>query len=143
MEDIEKGRRGEKLEQKWSLSLNKKKSQTKTEFENIYINSDLGRPRKFDKKRKTKKYFESKPSLATRQCSSISIENISKILPQLIGGSADLSGSNNTKTNNSKVINSKNFDGNYIHYGVREHGMAAIMNGIALYSGLIPYGGTF
>ena len=54
-------------------------------------------------------------------------------LPQLIGGSADLSGSNNTKTNNSKVIiNSKNFDGNYIHYGVREHGMASTMNGIAL-----------
>ena len=57
------------------------------------------------------------------------IESISAILPQLIGGSADLSGSNNTKTNNSKIINSKNFNGNYIHYGVREHGMAAIMNG--------------
>ena len=81
--------------------------------------------------------------MATRQCSSAAIESISSILPQLIGGSADLSGSNNTKTNNSKVINSKNFDGNYIHYGVREHGMAAIMNGLALYSGLIPYGGTF
>ena len=63
--------------------------------------------------------------------------------PQLIGGSADLSGSNNTKTSNSKIINSKNFDGNYIHYGVREHGMAAVMNGLALYGGLIPYGGTF
>ena len=47
------------------------------------------------------------------------------------------------KLNNSKVINSKNFDGNYIHYGVREHGMAAAMNGLALYGGLIPYGGTF
>ena len=71
------------------------------------------------------------------------IESISALLPQLIGGSADLSGSNNTKTNNSKIINSKNFDGNYIHYGVREHGMAAVMNGLALYGGLIPYGGTF
>ena len=71
------------------------------------------------------------------------IESISAILPQLIGGSADLSGSNNTKTNNSKIINSKNFNGNYIHYGVREHGMAAVMNGLALYGGLIPYGGTF
>ena len=81
--------------------------------------------------------------MATRQCSSAAIESISSIFPQLIGGSADLSGSNNTKTNNSKVINSKNFDGNYIHYGVREHGMAAVMNGLALYSGLIPYGGTF
>ena len=71
------------------------------------------------------------------------IESISAILPQLIGGSADLSGSNNTKTNNSKIINSKNFNGNYIHFGVREHGMSAVMNGIALYGGLIPYGGTF
>ena len=94
-------------------------------------------------KKEKAKYFEAKPSLATRQCSSITIETISSILPQLIGGSADLSGSNNTKTKNSKVINSKNFDGNYIHYGVREHGMAAVMNGLALYSGFIPYGGTF
>ena len=60
---------------------------------------------------------------------NVAIESISAILPQLIGGSADLSGSNNTKTNNSKIINSKNFNGNYIHYGVREHGMAAVMNG--------------
>ena len=71
------------------------------------------------------------------------IESVSALLPKLIGGSADLSGSNNTKTNNSKIINSKNFNGNYIHYGVREHGMSAVMNGLALYGGLIPYGGTF
>ena len=71
------------------------------------------------------------------------IESITDILPQLIGGSADLSGSNNTKTKKSKVINSKSFDGNYLHYGVREHGMAATMNGLALYHNLIPYGGTF
>ena len=89
------------------------------------------------------KHFEAKPSLATRQCSMAAIEKISSFLPQLVGGSADLSGSNNTKTNNSKIINSKNFNGNYIHYGVREHGMAAIMNGLALYGGIIPYGGTF
>ena len=81
--------------------------------------------------------------MATRQCSSSVIESISNILPQLIGGSADLSGSNNTKTKSSKIITSKNFGGNYIHYGVREHGMASVLNGLALYSGLIPYGGTF
>ena len=89
------------------------------------------------------KYFSSKPIMATRQCSSSVIEVVSELLPELIGGSADLSGSNNTKTKNSKIISSKNFNGNYIHYGVREHGMAAIMNGLALYGGLIPYGGTF
>ena len=89
------------------------------------------------------KYFKEKPNKATRQCSSEAIESISKILPELIGGSADLSGSNNTKTKNSITISSKNFIGNYIHYGVREHGMAATMNGLALYGGLIPYSGTF
>ena len=89
------------------------------------------------------KFFHTKPSLATRQCSMKVIEAISDFLPNLIGGSADLSGSNNTKTTKTKIINFKNFDGNYIHYGVREHGMAAIMNGLALYHNLIPFGGTF
>jgi len=73
----------------------------------------------------------------------MTIEVVTKLLPEIIGGSADLSGSNNTKTKNSKVISSKDFNGNYIHYGIREHGMAAAMNGLALYGGLIPYGGTF
>ena len=71
------------------------------------------------------------------------IEALNNLLPNLIGGSADLSGSNNTKASNSVVLNSKNYGGNYIHFGVREHGMAAVMNGIALYHNLIPYGGTF
>jgi len=136
------GQKGTKLEEKWQETLDKKNSDIKNAFQNIYIDSNLKDLESLIKKEKIK-YFESKPSLATRQCSSVAIEKISSILPQLIGGSADLSGSNNTKTNNSKVINTKNFDGNYIHYGVREHGMASIMNGLALYSGLIPYGGTF
>ncbi len=136
------GEKGIKLEEKWLEILDKKKSNVKSILKNTYIDSNLKDLENLIKKQKTK-YFESKPSMATRQCSSAAIESISSILPQLIGGSADLSGSNNTKTNNSKVISSKNFDGNYIHYGVREHGMAAVMNGLALYSGLIPYGGTF
>ena len=136
------GKKGINLEEKWLEILNKKNKNIKTELEDIYIGSNIKNLGELIKQEKTK-YFETKPSMATRQCSSIAIESISSILPQLIGGSADLSGSNNTKTNNSKVINSKNFNGNYIHYGVREHGMAAIMNGLALYSGLIPYGGTF
>ena len=136
------GDKGELLEKKWLESLNKKNSKIKSELEKIYINSDLGELEKLIEEKKTK-YFESKPSLATRQCSMAAIKSISTVLPQLIGGSADLSGSNNTKTDNSKIINSKDFNGNYIHYGVREHGMAATMNGLALYGGLIPYGGTF
>ena len=81
--------------------------------------------------------------MATRQCSSTVIETLTNTLPELIGGSADLSGSNNTKTEKSKIINSKNFAGNYIHYGVREHAMGAAMNGLALYGGLIPFGELF
>tara|TARA_A100001015_G_scaffold262268_1_gene308389 strand:- start:2978 stop:4960 length:1983 start_codon:yes stop_codon:yes gene_type:complete len=136
------GKKGIELEAKWLETLDKKSSNIKSTFKDTYIESDLKDLENLIKKEKTK-YFKSKPSMATRQCSSAAIESISSILPQLIGGSADLSGSNNTKTNNSKVISSKNFDGNYIHFGVREHGMAAVMNGLALYSGLIPYGGTF
>ena len=136
------GDKGGLLEKKWQETINKKSSKIKSDLEKDYLSSDLRNLENLIEKEKTK-YFESKPSLATRQCSMAAIESISAILPQLIGGSADLSGSNNTKTNNSKIINSKNFDGNYIHYGVREHGMAAVMNGLALYGGLIPYGGTF
>jgi len=125
------GDKGEKLEEKWQETINKKSSKIKSDLEKNYLNSVLENLDSLINKEKTK-YFESKPSLATRQCSMAAIEKISALLPQLIGGSADLSGSNNTKTNNSKIINSKNFDGNYIHYGVREHGMAAVMNGLAL-----------
>ena len=136
------GNKGEQLEKKWQDNINQKNHKNMKDFEKIFINSELEDLENLIEKEKLK-YFNNKPNLATRQCSMASIESISNILPQLIGGSADLSGSNNTKTNNSKIINSKNFDGNYIHYGVREHGMSAIMNGLALYGGLIPYGGTF
>ena len=136
------GDKGELLENKWQEIINKKNPQIKNKFEKTFNNKELIDLESLIEKQKTK-YFETKPDLATRQCSMATIESISSLLPQLIGGSADLSGSNNTKTNNSKIINSKNFDGNYIHYGVREHGMAAVMNGLALYGGIIPYGGTF
>ncbi len=136
------GKNGTKLEKKWQDTINERNLKKINELGKNEINIDFQNLKSLIEKEKTK-YFDTKPSLATRQCSMAAIESISAILPNLIGGSADLSGSNNTKTKNSKVINSKNFDGNYIHYGVREHGMSAIMNGLALYGGLIPYGGTF
>jgi len=136
------GKKGFDLEQKWNDLLNKKNSEKKIELEKILNNSNLDEISKIITDEKNK-YFETKPIMATRQCSSLVIETLTKNLPELIGGSADLSGSNNTKTENSKIISSKNFNGNYIHYGVREHGMAASMNGLALYNGLIPFGGTF
>ena len=136
------GKKGEQLENEWLKTVNKKNPKIKSELNGANEKLDLNGLENLIRQEKDKN-FESKPSLATRQCSMAAIEKISAFLPELIGGSADLSGSNNTKTNNSKIINSKNFNGNYIHYGVREHGMAAVMNGLALYGGIIPYGGTF
>jgi len=82
-------------------------------------------------------------SIATRKSSENILKDLTKNLPLLIGGSADLTGSNNTKTEFQKIISPGKFNGNYVHYGVREHAMASIMNGLALHSNLIPYGGTF
>ncbi len=87
-------------------------------------------------------YLKSLEPMATRKCSEKYLEIVSNV-SNLIGGSADLAGSNNTKTKNHNIIKPGNFSGNYIHYGVREHAMCGIMNGLALHSGLIPYGGTF
>ena len=97
--------------------------------------------RKLIEKTKNDYLNNSKP-LATRKSSEMFLNIVAK-LPNLIGGSADLAGSNNTKTKDHKIIKPGNFSGNYIHYGVREHAMCGIMNGIALHSNLIPYGGTF
>ena len=81
--------------------------------------------------------------IATRNSSEKILSALTQKIPTLIGGSADLTGSNNTKTKNHKIIKSNDFKGNYIHYGVREHAMCGIMNGLALHSNLVPYGGTF
>ncbi len=138
----EMGSKGEKLEAEWNNILSKKNTKIQEEYERLK-KGEL--PLELDKiiGDEKLKFFQTKPKMATRQCSSSVINSLSSILPELIGGSADLSGSNNTKTEKSKVITAKNFAGNYIHYGVREHAMAGIMNGLALYGCLIPFGGTF
>jgi transketolase len=82
-------------------------------------------------------------SMATRQASQRALNGYAPLLPELIGGSADLTGSNNTNHAGSKVITAADASGNYIHYGVREFGMGAIMSGLSLHGGFIPYGGTF
>ncbi len=88
-------------------------------------------------------HFDAKTTCATRKASELSLNLISNHIPNLIGGSADLTGSNNTRYKEMKILKADDFDGNYIHYGIREHGMAGVMNGIALHGGLKPYGGTF
>ncbi|MEZ5813418.1 MAG: transketolase [Alphaproteobacteria bacterium] len=88
-------------------------------------------------------FASEKPKKATRQTSGMCLEKLVAALPAMVGGSADLTGSNNTKVAASTVINKEDYSGNYINYGVREHGMAAAMNGMALHGGIIPYAGTF
>ncbi|NDW00858.1 transketolase [Salipiger sp. PrR002] len=83
------------------------------------------------------------PKVATRRASEMALEVINGTLPNTVGGSADLTGSNNTRTKGMRPVSAADYSGDYIHYGIREHGMAAAMNGIALHGGLKPYGGTF
>jgi len=128
------GNKGSKIETKWNKIYKRKKSKIKNILKNNFYNS-----LKTEKKNATK---ENK-SLATRKSSQSALEALIKNSNTLIGGSADLAGSNNTKTKDHNIIKPGNFSGNYIHYGVREHAMCGIMNGLALHSQFIPYGGTF
>ena len=128
------GQRGEILEKKWNKALKRKKIKFNQTLKNNFT--------KVLKKEKENAIKEPK-SLATRKCSEMTLNALTKQKNNLIGGSADLAGSNNTKTKNHKIIKPGDFTGDYIHYGVREHAMSGVMNGIALHSNLIPYGGTF
>src|SRR5687767_5483944 len=87
--------------------------------------------------------LEKPPTVATRKASEMALEAINAAIPATIGGSADLTGSNNTKTKSQEPLTADNYAGRYIYYGIREFGMAAAMNGMALHGGVIPYGGTF
>ncbi|HUD50068.1 transketolase-like TK C-terminal-containing protein, partial [Parvibaculum sp.] len=90
-----------------------------------------------------KKLVDEKPNWATRKSSEEALNVINAVVPEMIGGSADLTGSNNTRSKDQKPVTATDFSGSFIHYGIREHGMAAAMNGIALHKGFIPYSGTF
>jgi transketolase len=128
------GQQGSIKEKKWNKIYQKNKSQI-----NKILNQNFSREIKKEKLNATQ---EIKP-LASRKASEKTLIALTIKENSLIGGSADLASSNNTKTKTQKIIEPGKFDGNYIHYGVREHAMAAMMNGIALHSKFIPYGGTF
>ena len=130
----EAGTNGKNEEDKWKKNYNKKKNEIEKYFSNDF--------KSIFKKEKVEILKVSQP-LASRKASEKILTSLTSNDSALIGGSADLAGSNNTKTNNQKIIKPNNFGGNYIHYGVREHAMCGIMNGISLHSNLIPYGGTF
>jgi transketolase len=122
------GSRGVEESEKWQKNYRKKIE--KNNLDNIF-------------KTEKQNIIKNLETIATRKSSEKILSVLTEKLPNLIGGSADLSGSNNTKTKNHNIIKPGNFKGNYIHYGVREHAMCGIMNGLALHSDLIPYGGTF
>ena len=133
---------GKKHEENWKKHFNKLDKNKTEEFLRI---SSGNLPKSFNEKIQLikNKFFENSKPTATRKSSEACLEEITKFMPELIGGSADLTGSNNTKSSTQKIIKTNNFDGSYIHYGVREHGMCGIMNGLALHQNTIPYGGTF
>ena len=128
------GSKGQLNEKKWNKLIKKQSKKL-----NLIKNNNFKNILNSEKKLAIK---ESK-SLATRKCSELTLSALTNSNNNLIGGSADLAGSNNTKTKKHKIITPGNFEGNYIHYGVREHAMSGVMNGIALHSNFIPYGGTF
>ena len=102
------------------------------------------RPRSTGAVRQVKESLAATPKdIATRSSSEFALETLVPALPEMIGGSADLTGSNNTRTKSMQAMTAADFSGRFIHYGVREHGMAAAMNGMALHGGIIPYCGTF
>ena len=128
------GQQGSIEEKKWNKIYQKNKTQI-----NKIFNQNFSKEIKKEKLSATKDI----KLLASRKASEKTLIALTLKENSLIGGSADLAGSNNTKTKTQKIIEPGKFDGNYIHYGVREHAMAAMMNGIALHSKFIPYGGTF
>ena len=128
------GKKGELLDNKWNKISKKKKVQI-----NKFLKNNFTKILKKQKQISVKEIH----NLATRKSSELTLNALTKGNNTLIGGSADLAGSNNTKTKYHKIFKPSDFNGNYIHYGVREHAMCGIMNGLSLHSNFIPYGGTF
>ncbi|OYU49779.1 MAG: transketolase [Rhizobiales bacterium PAR1] len=137
----ETGKRGAAARTEW-LKRYEAKPKTKAAFD-AALSGDL--PKAYTKAMKAlKAEAAAKPQeVATRRAGEITLEHISPVLPELISGSADLTGSNNTKTKDMGIVKPGDFSGRFVHYGIREHAMAAAMNGMALHGGLIPASGTF
>lgn len=135
-------KRGQAAYQSWQTSLAalepNKRETLQASFSRVW-------PETWQKSLNTLKeeFLTQRPALATRQSSGKTLDVLTAALPDLVGGSADLSGSNKTQPAALPLFSPANYGGRYIHYGVREHAMAAIMNGLALFGGCVPYGGTF
>jgi transketolase len=127
----------------WKKRLAALAGEKRGEFERG-VKGDLPKQRLLDAVRAVKEKLAAQPKeTATRAASELALESLIPAIPEMIGGSADLTGSNNTRIKGMKAITAADFSGRFIHYGVREHGMAGAMNGMALHGGIIPYSGTF
>jgi transketolase len=136
------GKRCEDQFQNWQLQCNKLDDETQNELQRL---EKRKLPENWQQAIQTAKqlFIDNPKDRATRASSGMVLDQLAEVLPELIGGSADLTGSNNTKAKHQSVVTKTIATGNYIHYGIREHAMAAAMNGITLHGGFIPYGGTF
>jgi transketolase len=137
------GERSKGAHADWDKRLATIETGKRAEFERR-MRGDLPKPALSDAVRAVKDSLAATPKeIATRTACEFALESLIPALPEMVGGSADLTGSNNTRTKTMKAITPADFSGRFIHYGVREHGMAAAMNGMALHGGIIPYSGTF
>jgi transketolase len=137
------GARGKPTHADWDKRLAKIDAGKRAEFERR-MKGDLPKQAFTDAVRAVKDKLAAAPKeIATRTACEFALESLIPALPEMIGGSADLTGSNNTRTKSMKAMSASDYSGRYIHYGVREHGMASAMNGMALHGGIIPYSGTF
>jgi transketolase len=136
------GRRGKPARLAWEMRLAALDPDKRAEFERR-IRGDVGENLTSAVAAVKQKLAEAPKDIATRSASEFALETLAPALPEMIGGSADLTGSNNTRAKSMKTLSAADYGGRFIHYGVREHGMAAAMNGMALHGGIIPYSGTF
>jgi transketolase len=137
------GERSKGAHTDWDKRLAALETGKRAEFERR-MRGDLPKPALSDAVRAVKDSLAATPKeIATRTACEFALESLIPALPEMIGGSADLTGSNNTRTKTMKAITPSDFSGRFIHYGVREHGMVAAMNGMTLHGGIIPYSGTF
>ena len=136
------GKRGAPARLAWDMRLAALDPKKRTEFERRMA-GELGESLAAAVAAVKQKLAEAPKEIATRSASEFALEALMPALPAMIGGSADLTGSNNTRAKTMKTLSAADYAGRFIHYGVREHGMAAAMNGMALHGGIIPYSGTF
>lgn len=138
----EAGSRGAAEHAEWQTRFEEASTQRQAEITRV-MNGDVPKKLSAVIKKLKKVTSEEQPKVATRKSSELVLAEVNPIMPETVGGSADLTGSNNTLTADMGVFDNENRKGRYIHWGIREHGMSSAMNGIALHGGLRPYGGTF